>query len=55
MCGRIKTLVKQLPIQLRKNCKFKVTGVECQFLRIPEYHIIRYTKNVGLKAYAYIL
>ena len=37
-----KTIVKQLPIQPRKNCKFKVTGVECQFLHIPDYHIIRY-------------
>ena len=29
-------------MQPRKIYKFKVTGVECQFLHIPDYHINRY-------------
>ena len=29
-------------MQLRKIYKFKVTGVECQFLHIPDYDINRY-------------
>ena len=45
-----KTPGKAIADSAAKNCKFKETGVECQFLHIPDYHIIPYR----FKAYAYI-
>ena len=37
-----KTPSKAIANSAAKNDKFKVTGVECQFLNIPDYHINRY-------------